>query len=366
MAQLQRAKELLQVLEITKSSVETIVSQWETSPPDTPPTYGEERSPGSDALPSKELYEAKRQLIAATGKFVEIVSDPGERLMELTSQYHEARCLHIAASMRVSEILARNGDDGTSVDVIAAETGIEKRKLARVLRCLCSAGVFREVSDGVFANNRISAALVQNEPLRAGGLFFTTSDQLPRVLLDEKTGPSYSVSDAAYTKASGNDDYWAWLEEKQTVESLIKGDSCPYPGPYGTEVNELIKSAGGDLQKKVPRPEMDTMNLGMIGGGRITCRAQPFDYPWQSLGKARIVDVGGGVGGFCLQLSKLYPDLSFVIQDRAAIVKTGKEEVWPREKPSLIEEGHVEFQAHDFFTKNPVKGADLYWIRHIL
>lgn len=197
------------------------------------------------------------------------------------------------------------------------------------------------------------------------------------------------MSDAAYTRALGNDDHWAWLEEKQTVESLIKGEDCPYPGPYGTEVNELIKSANGDLQKEVPRPELEIMNLAMIGGGRVTCRAQPFDYPWKDLGKATIVDVGGGVGmfnveielhaltylcwdtdcdpgGFCLQLSKLYPDLSFVIQDREKVVNTGKEEVWPKAQPSRIEEGRVEFQAHDFFTENPVKGADLYWIRHIL
>lgn len=109
--------------------METIVSQWEESPPDAPPLYGEERSPGSDALPSRELYEAKRQLIAATGKFVEIVSDPGDRLMEVTSSYHEARCLHIAAAMKVPEIVAQNGDEGTRIEDISTETGIEKRKL---------------------------------------------------------------------------------------------------------------------------------------------------------------------------------------------------------------------------------------------
>ncbi len=38
---------------------------------------------------------------------------------------------------------------------------------ARILRCLCSIGVFAEVAADWFANNRISAALVSNEPLRA-------------------------------------------------------------------------------------------------------------------------------------------------------------------------------------------------------
>lgn len=35
------------------------------------------------------------------------------------------------------------------------------------MRCLCSIHVFSEVGEDVFANNAISAALVNNEPLRA-------------------------------------------------------------------------------------------------------------------------------------------------------------------------------------------------------
>lgn len=37
----------------------------------------------------------------------------------------------------------------------------------RILRVLCSNGIFCEISPDVFANNRVSVALVQNEPLRA-------------------------------------------------------------------------------------------------------------------------------------------------------------------------------------------------------
>ena len=35
------------------------------------------------------------------------------------------------------------------------------------MRCLCSIHVFQEVAPDVFANSRISEALVRNEPLRA-------------------------------------------------------------------------------------------------------------------------------------------------------------------------------------------------------
>ena len=38
---------------------------------------------------------------------------------------------------------------------------------ARILRCLASNHIFQESAPGVFDNNRISASLVNDEPLRA-------------------------------------------------------------------------------------------------------------------------------------------------------------------------------------------------------
>lgn len=38
---------------------------------------------------------------------------------------------------------------------------------ARIMRCLCSIHIFKELKDNIFANNNVSAALIHNEPLRA-------------------------------------------------------------------------------------------------------------------------------------------------------------------------------------------------------
>jgi len=43
-----------------------------------------------------------------------------------------------------------------------------------------------------------------------------------------------------------------------------------------------------------------------------------------------------------------------------------KEEVWPKENPEALKCGRVSFMQHDFFEINPVKGADVYWLRYIL
>lgn len=72
------------------------------------------------------------------------------------------------------------------------------------------------------------------------------------------------------------------------------------------------------------------------------------------------------LGGFCTQLSHLYPELNFVIQDRAPVLKQAEAEVWPKVNPSALAAGKVAFMPHDFFETNPVKNADVYWLRYIL
>ena len=72
------------------------------------------------------------------------------------------------------------------------------------------------------------------------------------------------------------------------------------------------------------------------------------------------------IGGFDIQLSHLYPDLTFVIQDRAPVLKIAETDVWPRENPSALSAGKVQFIVHDFFTPNPIKQAEVYWLRSIL
>jgi hypothetical protein len=79
-----------------------------------------------------------------------------------------------------------------------------------------------------------------------------------------------------------------------------------------------------------------------------------------------IVDVGGGVGGYPLQLSKVYPDLKFVVQDRGPVIKQGLEQVWPKENPEALNSGRVQFLEHSFFNKNPTEGAEIYFLRYVL
>ena len=72
------------------------------------------------------------------------------------------------------------------------------------------------------------------------------------------------------------------------------------------------------------------------------------------------------LGGFTLQLSRLYPKLKFVVQDRGPVIEQGRSTVWPKENPAALADGRVEFMEHDFFEPQPVIGADVYWLRYIM
>jgi O-methyltransferase domain len=71
-------------------------------------------------------------------------------------------------------------------------------------------------------------------------------------------------------------------------------------------------------------------------------------------------------GGFVLQLLQVYSKLRCIVQDRPEVIKQAKEEIWPQEAPAALKDGRVAFMEHDFFQPNPVKGADVYWLRGVL
>ncbi|EED12733.1 O-methyltransferase, putative [Talaromyces stipitatus ATCC 10500] len=371
MRTIQDAYQMLQLLELTQKSIHQIIGEWATeysTEPSRASKLGTEKKDSS--LPSRELYEARRTLLAVTGKLVELVADPSERLLEVSSSYNEARCLHIAASLRIADIIHAGGEAGASIETLSKQTGVEAAKLGRIMRCLCSNHVFTEIKDNWFANNHISQALVDNEPLRAYIVMFsfdlyTASDSLPRTLMHSDFANSYSVSETSFQKALGiSKERWNWLEEEISPTDVQNGGPGKYPGCFGPEYSSAIAQIHSN--HTIKRPEHEIFGLAMLGGGKITGVAHLYDFPWSSLGKATVVDVGGGVGGFCLQLSHIYPELNFVVLDRAPVLQQAQNTVWPKENQSALDEGRVKFIPHSFFEENPIKGADVYWLRYIL
>lgn len=83
-------------------------------------------------------------------------------------------------------------------------------------------------------------------------------------------------------------------------------------------------------------------------------------YDSGSLGKSKVVDVGGSHGSLSIAIANRFPLLRCVVQDRPSVVDLGQHNL-----PSHLRH-RIDFMAHDFFKEQPIKDADVYCLRWIL
>jgi ubiquinone/menaquinone biosynthesis C-methylase UbiE len=80
-------------------------------------------------------------------------------------------------------------------------------------------------------------------------------------------------------------------------------------------------------------------------------------YDWT--GVSKVVDIGGSHGIVIIKLASKNPKIECIVQDVSKVVEEGKLLV----TKDVAE--RVTFMEHDFSTEQPVKGADVYFLRWI-
>ena len=85
-------------------------------------------------------------------------------------------------------------------------------------------------------------------------------------------------------------------------------------------------------------------------------------YPWSQIDVPGtvLVDVGGGQGAVSKALASATKHIKFIVQD---------EQVSSSSNSSALSDGleeRIEFVKHDFFTEQPIKSAQIYFLRWIL
>ncbi|OQU99123.1 hypothetical protein CLAIMM_04802 [Cladophialophora immunda] len=367
------AAQLREVLALLSAAVESLASQWESAPggEGTAPSQTEGAAATATATHtvSHAEHDAVKVIIAALGSLESLVLDPHTRLLNLSMSYLIARALHVAAEHGVAEVLARveqGGGGGVSTGHLATATGIEEGKLCRVMRTLTSHHVFEEVEDGCFANNRISQALVGDAAFQAnitmkGQFQYTASDFLPQALANPAIGDSYDPRKTAFQQAVGTKlSLFDWMNEMVPASEVNWRPRSARRHPC--EEDDGPPETHGSDEKMVPRPEKHLFNLAISGQGKGTEKYCVLDFPWQQLQDgATVVDVGS----FCMQLHAYYPNLNLVVQDREHVIQQAIA-VWETRHHSAIADGRVKLARHDFFQKNPVVGAEIYWLRYIV
>lgn len=160
---------------------------------------------------------------------------------------------------------------------------------------------------------------------------------------------------------------WPGSEEpNQTVRSpcifvlLLRNIADPSPSQGYSLANNTKDSAFTHMAKFPGRSErfLNAMTL-FSKGPENSPKWLLENYPWNHVSSGKIVDVGGSGGEYSIPIMEAFPGMECVVQDLPQVIA---------EAPSLSQDlkERVSFMAHDFFTEQPVKGADVYLMRWIL
>lgn len=145
--------------------------------------------------------------------------------------------------------------------------------------------------------------------------------------------------------------------------------ACRTPEPFYAWLDAAAgPGAGPDLRA--------VFDCGMEGISRGGQRLQDTDlraFPWGDVlpRAATVVDVGGSRGHFARDLVEVNPLFRVVVQDLPRVVEGLADEFAAGGGSGGGGEGgggegNVTYHAHDFFDAQPVVGADVYFLRHVM
>ena len=83
-------------------------------------------------------------------------------------------------------------------------------------------------------------------------------------------------------------------------------------------------------------------------------------YHWDAINPKTFVDIGGSSGELSIAFAEQVKSVECIVQDLPSVISEAKLDV-----PAKLAD-RVRFMEHDFFTEQPVKGADVYFLRLVL
>ncbi|KAG1823989.1 O-methyltransferase-domain-containing protein [Suillus variegatus] len=300
---------------------------------DVPTIDQAEPHPLDNAVDQVALKSAVRTLEGACAQICATLAPPAHTAVNLVQVYDHA-CVRVVAREHVSDILLKY-PKGLHVNELSKKINVEPKKLARILRLLATRGCYNEVDTDVFANNRLSLILLDENPVKNIILFHV-----------EATARGASV-------------FYETLKDPKIAYSY---DPTIAPAMYalnksGTEGTIFDWMARNDGLRESYHISMRALNSIM---GSLAVLTQ---FPFEKY--STVVDVGGGIGAFSLPLSKMHKNVKITIQDlpEALVQARG---IWAKESPEALAENRVEFVDLNFFEQVPVKGKDIYYLRNII
>ncbi|KAK0214389.1 O-methyltransferase-domain-containing protein [Armillaria fumosa] len=313
-----------------KTSLPEVPSLDDTShhPLDSPESY------------SMEMVEAVQTIEGACAQLCALVARPNQTMLNRVFGMFEPACIRVVIDFKIADHLLGKSE-GLHVSELGMLSGAEPQKIGRILRLLASRHCFREVDRDVFANNRLSMALVSGDGISAYATVITdeankSASMLTENLRDPDWGHSFSPAHAPFN---------SWSKYPGSIYSWYEGIGTDIGVTRGARFGQAIKEWNASTETSMIIDE----------------------YPWVALREgATVCDVGGGIGSISMRLAESHTHLRIILQDLPAQIQSAKNDIWPKLCPAAIETGRVNFEARDFLVESPVEGCDVYYLKHVL
>ncbi|KAL9607259.1 MAG: hypothetical protein Q9167_007812 [Letrouitia subvulpina] len=281
--------------------------------------------PDCPDIPGDPTYETLRVNLNQTAKdLLLLVNGPKNFLRTFhTSAYDLAAC-QVALDFGFFEAIPVHGT--RKLSELASAVGVDEGRVGSVIRLLATQRIFEEVGPDVFSHTATSALVAQNAEIRAA----------IHKQMDEFLQAASETSNWIKGSPHGTDGYCSPFHYRHQAPLYDFYDQNPVKGRRFAEA--------------------------MIGVTKMNRKINELRdaFPWGSLGKGTIVDMGGGNGHISKSLALDYPNLSFIVQDNSPVMLN---QISQTTSSAAQPYDRVRFMHHSFFDPQPVAPASAYFIR---
>ncbi|TVY82611.1 O-methyltransferase gsfB [Lachnellula suecica] len=283
-----------------------------------------------DAYPDLQLppnlQKSRDDILIATTELRELVSGPLMHLTRLTSPTVNV-LVSLQAIHRYKIASSFALDEEVSFAVVAERCNINEEDARQLIRVAVANHIFHEPRKGIVTHSAISKLIAQN-PLLNQWIGLSCEDMMPVSF--------------------------------RTLDAMTRWPGSQEPHETAFSIHNEGRTHWEVLQNDPIRAKRFSDGMTFMQSAPVLAVTHLFnDLRWNNENcPSLLVDLGGSHGSICIELLRKFPKLKCVVEDLPEIIYTAN-------VPDDLN-GRLEFKSHDFFTEQPVKYANVYYIRWVL
>ncbi|KAJ4140272.1 Alpha-1,3-mannosyltransferase cmt1 [Fusarium equiseti] len=287
-----------------------------------------------DDLPKMpaDIQKCRLEISSAAKQLELLVRGPRETVRWGIWSYLDTLSLQILNNFKIYDLVPLDGT--ISLNDLQSATTLDPVNLARSLRHAMTNKIFQEPMPGYISHTAASKILAEDANLQA------------------------------WVGLNGEDFFPAGAHTLEALRADPAATSLTRTGfnhAWGTVDKEPMFATFGKDPLRGKRFAVAMASLTGGEGYEVEYFVENYDFSELNNNEGTFVDVGGSHGFVCVDLARKWDRMKFVVQDLPKTISSAP-------NPICEDEGvtrRISLQAHDFFTEQPIKGADVFYFRWI-